>query len=251
MSDDEFISVDLSDFSVYRPHTTILRKKSQVSESMVSEKSRSSELVSLCELNSKASESFLLDGIIRFGAPKQHHRYVQKVRFETLSIGAYEDVGIHTIGPDIWLQSVGGKGSNVWYRLRRPAPEYLHYHTPFLWLADLAKHAVDYLHVHLRVALRHFRSAFSLWLETAHGCDHGFRYWRNQYPKKDFRHIIAANAGFLYNQAGQLGEQYTAHPLWSEIDHVALTALPRQPKTRTDVHTVVTPYVFNCFGHLP
>ncbi len=215
---------------------------------MLSEKSRSNELVSLYELNSRASDTFFLDGIIRFGVSR---RYVQNVAFGSLSIGAYEDVGLHTIGSDIWLQSAGGKGWNVWYRLRRPAPEYLRFHTPFLWLADLAKHVVDYLHVHLQVTLRNFRTAFSLWLEAAHGFNHGFRNWRNQYPKQDFRHIVAAYAGFLYNQAGQIGEQYTAHPLWSEIDPTALSAIPRQPNTRTNRHTVVTPYVFSCFRNSP
>ncbi|KAL8909271.1 MAG: hypothetical protein Q9207_000281 [Kuettlingeria erythrocarpa] len=216
MSENEFISVDLEDFSIYRPHATVLRQKSKVSGGILSEKLRSNELVSLYELNSRASDTFFLDGIIHFGASRQHHRYVQKVAFESLSIGAYEDVRIHTIGPDVWLQSTGGKGWNVWYRLRRPAPEYLRYHTPFLWLADLAKHVVDYLHAHLQVTLRDFRTAFSLWLETAHGCDHGFRLWRNQYPKKDFRLIVAAYAGFIYNQAGQIGRKVSDQSVSSE-----------------------------------
>lgn len=191
---------------------------------------------------------FLVDGIIRSG---QHQRYVQKVPFEILSIGAYEDVGIHTVGPDIWLQSVASKGSNIWYRLGRPAPEYLRYHTPFVWLADLAKHIVDYLQAHQQVTLRDFRSTFSLSLEGNHGSDHSFLDWRNQHATEDFRHIITAHAGFLYNQAGQLGERYASHPIWGEIDPVALTAIPCQPEIRTDRRTVVTPYVYGCFSHMP
>ncbi|KAL8928514.1 MAG: hypothetical protein Q9208_001748 [Pyrenodesmia sp. 3 TL-2023] len=248
---DDFVSVDLEDFSVYRHEVTVFSKKSKIYESNVLQKSRSNELVSLNELNSKASESFFLDGIIRFGKNGQYQRYVQKVPFETLSIGAYEDATIHTVGADIWLQSVGSKGSNIWYRLRRPAPEYRRYHEPFLWLADLAKHIVDYLRTHREVRLQNFKKTFSSWLHAVHGSDQDFSQWLTKHPKSDFRQVVTAHATFLYNQAGQLGTGYSSHPLWGEIDPVALDAIPRQPEHRLDSRTVVTPYVYQCFSHLP
>lgn len=203
------------------------------------------------ELNSKASDTFLLDGIIRFGENGQHQRCVQRVRFETLSVGAYEDETLHTVGSDIWLQSIASKASNIWYRLKRPAPEYLRYHKPFVWLADLAKHIIDYLHVHKKVKLHDFRNTFSSWLKKIHGSDRSFRQWHNEHSNTDFRQIVAAHAAFLYNQAGQLGLQYASHPLWGEIDPNALTAIPRQPENRRDRRTVVTPYVYQCFSHMP
>ncbi|KAL9030476.1 MAG: hypothetical protein Q9196_001420 [Gyalolechia fulgens] len=250
-SDGDFISVDLEDFSVYRPHQTFSRKFSRILGSVVSEKTRANELVSLHDLNSRHSDSFIFNGTICFGDNGEHQRYVQQVSFENLSIGGYEDTNLHTVGHDIWLQSVAGKASNIWYRLRRPNGEYRRYHEPFLWLADLAKHIVDFLNAHESITLHHFRSIFAEWLETVHGSHQSFLSWRREYPRNDFRQAVAAHAGFLYNQAGQLGSRYIHHPLWGEIDPNALTAIPRRPEKRANSRTIVTPYVYDCFKHMP
>ncbi|KAL8938525.1 MAG: hypothetical protein Q9216_003855 [Gyalolechia sp. 2 TL-2023] len=250
-SDGDFISVDLDNFSVYRPHEIYSKRPSKILDSAMSEKPRANELASLHELNGRRSDSFLFDGTVIFGDNDEHKRYVQQVSFENLSIGSYEDTDVHTVGRDIWLQSVAGKSSNIWYRLRFPAMEYSRYHEPFLWLADLAKHVVDFLHVHKKVTLYHFRTIFAEWLQTVHGTDQSFLSWRCQYPRVDFRHVISAHASFLYNQAGQLGSRYMRHHLWGEIDPSALTAVPCRPGKRADSRTVVTPYVYECFKHMP
>lgn len=217
----------------------------------MSEKPRANELVSLHELNSRLSNSFIFNGTVCFGDNNQHHRYVQQISFETLSIGSYEDTKMHTVGADIWIQSAAAKASNIWYRLKNPAEEYVRYHELFLWLADLAKHVVDFLNTHEKVTLHHFRSIFAEWLQRVHGSHQSFLLWRGKYPSTDFRHTVAAHAGFLYNQAGQLGLRYARHPLWGEIDPTALTAIPRRPERRTDSRTVVTPFVYDCFKHVP
>ncbi|KAL9603696.1 MAG: hypothetical protein Q9219_001015 [cf. Caloplaca sp. 3 TL-2023] len=251
--DDSFISVDLEDFRIYRPHKTFPRKESKISkiDPSLLEKPGANELVSLNELNSRSNDYFFLDGTICFGYNCESQRSVQQVCFETLSIGGYEDTGLHTVGWDIWLQSVAGKSSDIWYRLKRPATEYARYHEPFLWLADLAKHVVDFLLARDGVCLQDFRSAFGTWLHIVHGLHPGFLSWQRKHPSKDFRHIVVANATFLYNQAGQLGSQYIRHPLWSEIDPAALSAVPRRPARRNDPRTVVTPYVYDCFNDMP
>lgn len=213
------------------------------------EKACSNELVSLHDLNGKGGDAFLLEGTVCFGQGQQ--RYIQRVPFETLSIGSYEDETLHTVGQEIWLQSLAAKGASVWYRLKKPASEYARYYEPFLWLADLAKHLIDYLHTHERVDLHDFRSTFSMWLQTVHGSDRAFLQWQARHPKEDYRHIIVAHTNFLWNQVGQLGPQYTSHPLWRGIDSAALTAIPRQPLNRQDSRTVVTPYVYGCFSHMP
>lgn len=251
MSDGDFISIDLEDFSIYRPHQVFRGRSNRILNSELSEKARSNELVSLYELNSRSSDSFLLDGTLCFGQNGENRRYVQQVSFEILSIGAYEDITLHTVGPRIWLQSIAGKASNIWYQLRSPAQEYLRYHDPFLWLADLAKHVVDFLYTHSNVTLDHFRSGFETWLQTVHGSHQSFLSWQSKYPDADFRHVVAAHAAFMYNQAGQLGPQYIRHPLWSEIDPNALTAIPRRPREWADPRTVVTSYVYECFKHMP
>ncbi|KAL8721753.1 MAG: hypothetical protein Q9225_001651 [Loekoesia sp. 1 TL-2023] len=251
MSNGDFISIDLEDFSIYRPHQVFSGRSNRILNSELSEKARSNELVSLHELNSRNSDSFLLDGTLCFGHNGGNRRYVQQVSFETLSIGAYEDITLHTVGPHIWLQSVAGQGSNIWYRLRSPAREYLRYHEPFLWLADLAKYVVDFLHTRSNVTLGYFRSGFDEWLRTVHGSHQSFLSWQSKYSHTDFRHTVAAHAAFLYNQAGQLGSQYINHPLWGETDPNALTAIPRRPEERADPRTVVTSYVYECFKHMP
>ncbi|KAI4097082.1 MAG: hypothetical protein LQ344_000491 [Seirophora lacunosa] len=250
-SSDEFISIDLEDFSIYRPQKIGLQSANQIVQAQLAEKPKSNELVSLHELSATGSASFLLEGTLCFGNSQQRH--VQRVVFETLSIGCYEDVSLHTVGSDIWVQSVAGRGSHVWYRLIRATPEYARYHEAFLWLADLAKHIIDYLQTHERekARLRDFKDTFASWLQAIHGTDQDFRRWFSQHPSRDFRHVVAAHGSFLYNQAGQLGPAYASHDLWGEIDPSALNAIPRQPAHRQDDRTVVTPYVYQCFSHMP
>ncbi|KAI4136785.1 MAG: hypothetical protein LQ341_005451 [Variospora aurantia] len=252
-SADDFISIDLEDFCIYRPQKTGLQQANQISEPGLTEKPKSNELVSLHQLNTTGNHFFQLDGILRFGQIEQHRRRVHRVTFANLSIGRYEDETLHTVGSDIWLQSFAGKASNVWYRLTQPAPEYLRYHEPFIWLADLAKHVIDYLHAHKqsKVRLRDFKSTFSSWLQAVHCTDQDFWRWFHHHPSRDFRHIVAAHASFLYNQAAQLNLHYTSHDLWGEIDPAALNAILGQPGHRQDDRTVVTPYVYQCFSHMP
>ncbi|KAL8700076.1 MAG: hypothetical protein Q9224_001126 [Gallowayella concinna] len=248
---DDFISVDLENFSIYRPHQISARPSSRISTSSFREKTRSNELVSLQDLHDRASSSFCFDGVLCIGKDRQQQRYVQKIAFEVLSIGGYEDNSLHTVGPDIWLQSFVGKSSKIWYRLKNPATEYSRYYKPFVWVADLAKHLVDFIHARATTSLHDFNGSFTTWLATLHGLDSQFLSWRKSYPRSDFRHVVVAHATFLYNQAGQLGTHYTSQPLWGEIDPAALTAIPRQISQRKSRATVVTPFVHQCFGHLP
>ena len=102
-------------------------------------------MVSLHEINEQGVSHLYFDGIIVYAGGQ---RYAQKVPFEILSIGGYEEPERSTVEPYIWIQSFQGTVSDVWYRLKTPAVEYKRYHEPFLWMADFAKHVVDYLHVH-------------------------------------------------------------------------------------------------------
>ena len=198
-----------------------------------------------------------MDGVLSFGGKR---RYVQRVPFDTLSIGGYEDKSLHTIGSEIWIQSRRGRKMDVWYRLKAPAPEYRRYHEPFLWVAELAKHVIDYMTDHERVSIFSFRSNFFGWLEEVHGSSDTFRTWHSKYKDADFRRVIACHSGFLYYQAMQLDPKYDLHPVWAETDPEALNAIPKRPSTNKScssnsasivTKTVVTPYVFGCFKHLP
>lgn len=204
------------------------------------------ELVSLNELNERSNSFFLFDGTLCYGVTK---KYIQSVPFEFLSIGEYDNLSSHTVGKNIWIQSIAGKSRGIWYCLRIPTKEYARFHMPFLWLADLSKHLVDYLSNNHMVHLMDLRRSFYMWLDDIHGNDQSFRLWFNQYNDFDFRRAVAAHASFLFNQAGVLDRAYISHPLWSEIDPLSLTAVPRQDNS--ELRTIVTPFVFKCFRHMP
>ena len=156
---------------------------------------------------------------------------------------------------------------DIWYRLKSPAAEYRRYHAAFLWMVDLAKHLVDFLHENERVFLAHFQKTFSQWLQRLYASDKQVCLWMEQYGDLDFRRVVAAQANFLYCQATQVDEKYGEHPLWKEIYPRDLCAVPEQIENRSAAHlfavsreagglisrrkTTVTPYVYECFKHLP
>ena len=238
---------------------------------VVEERTTANELVSLHEVNGKGSNSWFFDGFICYEHTRHHFN---RVPCTILSIGGFEDTDLHTVGPALWIQTKAGRELDVWYCLRSPSAQYERFHAPFLWLADLAKHLVDYLHNGHQIQLSRFRRDFHLWLKCTHGTDEVFQQWLTTYNDTDFRRIIAAHAPFLYNQAGQLGEDYMLHPLWDEIDPYLMKIVPKQGEhvktynsraeidledgqrsqhfnTASLAKTVVTPYVYECFRHLP
>ena len=220
-------------------------------------------MVQLHDIASRSNGLLYFDGFISDGHTK---RYVQKVPFEVLSIGGYEDTSLHTVGENLWIQSRTGKRLNVWYCLRNPASEYRRFYEPFSWMAGFAKHLVDYLYCHKQISLIHLKHNFHQWLRQTHGTDESFRRWLDmRNGNTDFRTIAAANAPFLLDQASQLDPAFLAHPLWDEIDPGRLNGIPEQvghsqeelrnvdgPKAAPLQHkTVVTPYVYETFRHLP
>lgn len=189
------------------------------------------EIVSLHEIYEFGIQFLYFDGVISYGLKK---RYVQKVPFEILSIGGYEEPSRPTIGSDIWIQSIPAQRSGIWYRLKTPASEYKRYHDPFIWVADLAKHVVDFLHIHHRVSLIHFRQFFYDWLQDTYHSDQTVCRWLSQYGDQDFRRLLATHANFLYLQAAQVDTEYEKHPLWEEIHSKILRSIPEQLENITD-----------------
>ena len=169
------------------------------------------------------------------------------------------------MGNEIWIQSFQGQKAGIWYRLRTPAPEYQRLHQPFLWMADLAKHVVDYLHIHCQVTLNHFRELFHTWVQRQYGSNAQACKWLN-HGSQDFRRIVAAHANFLYCQASQVDHKLEDHPIWNEIHPRFLSVIEEQVEQETalDMYTLsrrgsitsprrkttVTPYVYECFKHL-
>ena len=245
---------------IYRPHRTFQGDGQKNSR----EAPLANEMVSLHEINEWSIRGFLFDGVICVG---DERRYVEKIPFEILSIGGYGEMDLSASASDIWIQSFDGKRFNVWYRLKTPAPEYLRYHKPFLWITEFAKRIVDYLSCHQGITLSHFRKEFHEWLEYTRGLNKSHREWREFYGRQDFRGMVVSHANFLWCQAVQVDDQLEHQPLWSEIHPRFLSAIPERMEKgpRADMFaqsyeggqnisrrkTTVTPYVYECFKHLP
>ena len=91
--------------------------------------------------------------------------------------------------------------------------------------------------------------------------------WCNEYEDQDFRRVVVAHANFLYCQASQIDPNLASLSLWDEIHPTLLTAVPEQLEHYTTSamfaianegsqkisrrKTTVTPYVYDCFKHLP
>ncbi|TVY49256.1 DNA (cytosine-5)-methyltransferase [Lachnellula occidentalis] len=228
-NDDSFVEFVLSDFSIYLPDN----------------KYHPFEMRPLNHLSSKhRSGEFLFDGVLSLGNTRH---YVQAVPFNICSIGNYgEDE--HEVGDSIWLQSHLNLKKAIYYRLGAPAPEYSRFHTGFKWLADLAKHFVDYCHTfnENEVSVFDFRASFSQWLEKMHAPSTSYQKWRKQYGKTDFRQPIAANIKFLWKEAMGVDLELMSNPIWAELKEK--NHIPKQQITESK--TVVTPYVYECFKHM-
>jgi DNA (cytosine-5)-methyltransferase 1 len=227
----DFVEFDLLDFVIYRPDN----------------RHHPFEIWSLQDLASKKSYSTLLfDGMLCVG---DNQRYVQAVPFDLCSIGNYGD-DIHEVGDNIWIRSTLLAKSNIYYRLKSPASEYARFYKGFLWLANLAKHFVDYCRWSLdrkqQVSVFKFRTDFARWVQQKHGMSSSFQLWYQEYPSGDFRHAVAANIHFLFKESTGIDEKFRNLNIWSEL--LKKDTVPVQELKESK--TVVTPYVYSCFEHL-
>ena len=227
-ADDNFLSLDLDDFTIYRG-------PSQASPN---------EMALLSEVATKqGDQTYFFDGILSDGLSDP--KFLRNIPFKFVSTGGYQDIQQHTVGSDIWIQSVYGRNiSHIWYHLLNPSAVYKPYHTAFTWLADFAKHFVDFLSQHTAVELDHFRAYFSSWLHKIHGGDCAFETWFSQYGKPDFRQAVAVHSDYLFKQALDIDLKYKSQQVWSEIN---LTQSIVKRKIERIKRTVVTPYIYNCF----
>ena len=227
--EDDFMEMELLEFAIYLPNN----------------RHHGFELRPLQSLVTKNGHSvFLFDGILSVGNVR---RYVQAVPFEICSIGNYGD-DMHTVGDNIWIQSIYNSKTDLFYRLKSPSSEYERFHNGFLWLADLAKHFVDYCQFfgQNKVSVYNFRTDFSEWLQKTHGASPQFASWYQQYGHVDFRSAVAANINFLFKESVGIGPDLRAQPIWREL--LEKDAIPEHVVKETS--TIVTPYVYECFSHL-
>ena len=224
----DFEEFELSNFSVYLPPEN---------------RHHPSEMRGLQHLTTKTGHgSFYFDGILSTGNAR---RYVRGVPFKICSIGNYGEDN-HEVGNNIWIQSESNakSKSNLFYRLGTPSSEYKRFHIGFMWLANLAKHFVDFCQsCEHPVSFNDFRSNFHAWLEKTHGRSLVFKDWYSEYANPDFRRAVAANAAFLFKESVGVDEELRSQPIWSEM--LERDSVPEQKVQET--MTVVTPYVYECF----
>ncbi|OAL44974.1 hypothetical protein IQ07DRAFT_549395 [Pyrenochaeta sp. DS3sAY3a] len=229
------IIVDVEDFEIYRcPH--------------LSPEGKQRELISLHFNNIPKQKSLCLDGYLSFGGSKH---YVQEIPIHSSSIWGLRDeasLDIHfqssLVEQDMYYE--------VWYRLRKPTREYERFHEPFLWVAQLAKHVINYLKDSStrRIGLGDFRTNFHRWLSTHFTNDKDFRHWHRLFRKQiDFRVAVNAYIGYIHYQASSLqNSQLFRHPLWAECMVAGLTCIKAQPQVVKD--TLATSGVHNSFKHM-
>lgn len=240
-SEQDFLELQLNDFAVYNKTTYY-----------------GVEMRALTDMEIKFHGSrFVFDGIL--SAVNGKSFFVRGVPIQALPIGNYSTLDEHTVRDEIWILSPFNSGRGLYYKLGRPAKEYRRFHESFLWVADLAKHFVDFIKAKwdegYRVSIHDFRADFKRWLSTVHEGAPDFRDWLSRYPREDFRSAVIANLPFLHKEAvGVLGEkQVYVHTIWKE----AWMFTQYLPATSTKLSnpsippTVVTSYVKECFGKLP
>lgn len=213
------------------------------------------EMRSLHHLHIKTQQgkTWYFDGVLSVRDTKV---YVRRVAIAGMPIGNHGTLQEHTVRGHVWLQSRLNFTSKreLYYRLGKPASEYARFFTPFLWVADLAKHFVDFLRVmgngHRKVTIHHFRSQFATWLKRAHKNAPAILDWLHLRSNEDFRSSVVANIAFLRKEAiGVLDYKKTEyHTIWAEIWDFNRY---RAPPQTLHPPTVVTQYIYDCFAQLP
>ncbi|RYP21915.1 hypothetical protein DL765_001991 [Monosporascus sp. GIB2] len=250
---EDFLEFELDDFSIY-----------------IDAPQYPNELRPLQHLNK--ADRFFFDGILSVGDTRL---YLRRVPFRELPVGNYGDEH-HSVGDQIWIRSILNERlkKEIYYRLMSPSVEYARYYAPFLWIADLAKHVIDYCE-HLRttdrrVVLYDFKSRFSIWILRKHRNSEVFRKWYEAHGDDDFRGAIVANIKYIWREAYGLDPQSaTYHHFWKEtgsldryLPNLAFadkssdregrdgTSSRRATQTQRVPKTTVTPYIHDLFRHM-
>ncbi|KFG79014.1 putative DNA (cytosine-5)-methyltransferase [Metarhizium anisopliae] len=196
--------------------------------------------------------NFFFDGILSNNG--QGKTFMKRIPISAVPVGQY-GLQYHSVGNQIWLQSTYCDQSDIFYKLCLPAREYRRFFKAFLWVANLAKHFVDFLvfmeEKGTRVTIRHFQSAFGDWLLVVHGDAPDLMDWLAQHASSDFRTSVNANISFLYKEYRGIitDREYGYHDIWAEIWD--FTKYPDLSTGTAQGPTVVTDYVYHRFSDLP
>lgn len=222
--------IELNDFSIYR----------------VRGKKRGLELCTLDRLQVEAGVDELCFSGYLSAADLSFHVY--NISFSILAIDGYGDGNSTDVDDKISIQSPRAKGHGLWYRLGKPADEYKAFHQPFIWLATFTKFFVEFLLEEEDVTLRRFRSMFPSFLRQQYGP--AMQSWHQECGfQTDFGTSVVAYVNYLYKECYSIDSddlKLLRHPIWQEINPLALEAIPFQSSSGPDA-TTVTPFVYDCF----
>lgn len=229
--------IDIHDFEVYR--------------SPQSSYGRQFELVCLHQLEVPRTKQACFDGLVRID---DIVHYLQSVPIHDTSVEGYGN------SDDPWvvayIQSTRASQDadyDIWFKLHRPSPGYKRYHELFMWVAQLAKHVIDYIEDHPAhlIELDSFKARFHKWITRRFARQTDFQKWHLASRNcTDFRVSVNAYIEYIYRQAFNLSssEILLAHPLWGDCMARGLTRVKVEPQI--EEHTLATPEVYECFKHM-
>ncbi|KAI1187529.1 S-adenosyl-L-methionine-dependent methyltransferase [Nemania serpens] len=241
---DDYIEFELDCFSIYIDNALFPK-----------------ELRPLQHLISRTVKCMYFDGVLQHNDTKF---YLRRVPFNRLPVGNYGE-SYHVVGDQIWILSELNcrLGREIYYKLRSPAPEYRRFHGPFLWIADLAKHVIDYCEYRRaqdqRVVLYDLKAWFGHRMLSQHKSSTHFEKWYSANGSTDFRGAFITNSDYIYEEANGLDPDITTwHDIWREVKSLTYY----QPnlgssgetteacKANAQKKTIVTPYVHDLFSHM-
>ena len=218
--------------------------------SPASDRRRHSELIGLHLFDIKAKD-LCFDGYVVVNNTRY---YVERIKVEDVSIDGYGSDSHPGITAYIQIPSAANdRTSDVWLRLQQPAERYKRFHMPFLWVAMLSKHVIDYMDNQAEgtVGLQSFESSFHSWLGQRFGSNRHFQQWFAMFENKtDFRVAFHAYKDFLYNQALNLStsQHLASHPVWSQCLCNRLVTIEQRPTLFS--YTTATAHVYESFKHM-
>jgi DNA (cytosine-5)-methyltransferase 1 len=179
--------------------------------------------------------------------------YVEDVEISDHSIEGYGD--LDDSGIIVYIQPKCAQldsDFDVWFRLHEPAPRYSRFHSTFQWIANFARHVLDYMEIRppRSVGLEDFRVKFLDSLNARFGKDKTFKAWHTEFDgKSDFRVAFHAYIDYVYQQAHGLANANLLldHPAWS---HCMQGSDYIKGHKITMTETVATPHVYECFAHM-
>ncbi|KAB5526360.1 hypothetical protein GE09DRAFT_470036 [Coniochaeta sp. 2T2.1] len=215
------------------------------------------DLRPLQHLSTKGPDEFYFDGVLGLG---DLQFYVERVPFSQLPVGNY-GTAHPSVDDQIWIHSrkQAKDRKQIFYKLKRPSVEYERFHTPFLWIADLAKHVVDYCGYmaerNKAVTLRHFKHEFIDWLRKIHKDSATFLRWHVMHGRDDFGGALTANVEYIWKEAcGVLGyKEASSLQVFREVRDLTqyrpFAEVLGDKRAPVQPSTIVTPYIHKCFGH--